>query len=191
MPLYQGGEGAEAAAKAAGPIWRVHEAFDRLFEKMRDAYHRLLDRVLEHRALVGGGFALFAFASLGLVLFVGKDFFPYVDSGQMRLHVRCPSGTRIEEVERIFGQVEEEVRRIVPPRSSIQSLTTSGCRTQASISLSAIAPPMDPETGKFSSHSSPSTIRRSATPGNSGPAWLPNSLRTSSSFRRRTSRVRF
>src|SRR6202790_4711481 len=115
IPLYQGGDEANAAAaKAAGPIWRVHQAFDRLFEKLRDAYHRLLDRVLEHRALVGGAFALFAFASLGLVLFVGKDFFPYVDSGQMRLHVRPPSGTRIEEVERIFGQVEEEVRRVVP-----------------------------------------------------------------------------
>ncbi len=116
MPLYQGGDGADAAAKAAGPIWRVHEAFDRLFEKMRDAYHGLLDRVLEHRALMGGAFAAFAFASLGLVLFVGKDFFPYVDSGQMRLHVRCPSGTRIEEAERVFGQVEEEVRRAVPPQ---------------------------------------------------------------------------
>jgi len=114
MPLYQGGDGSEAAAKAAGPIWRIHEAFDRLFEKLRDAYHGLLDRVLAHRALAGGAFALFAFASLGLVLFVGKDFFPYVDSGQMRLHVRCPAGTRIEEVERIFGQVEEEVRRIIP-----------------------------------------------------------------------------
>jgi multidrug efflux pump subunit AcrB len=114
MPLYQGGDGADAAAKAAGPIWRFHQAFDRLFEKLRDAYHVLLDRVLAYRALVGGAFAIFAFASLGLVLFVGKDFFPYVDSGQMRLHVRCPSGTRIEEAEQIFGQVEEEVRRVVP-----------------------------------------------------------------------------
>src|SRR6202790_3100538 len=117
MHLYQGGDEANAAAaKAAGPIWRVHQAFDRLFEKLRDAYHGLLDRVLEHRALVGGAFALFAFASLGLVLFVGKDFFPYVDSGQMRLHVRPPSGTRIEEAERIFAQVEEEFRRVVPPQ---------------------------------------------------------------------------
>ncbi|MCU1261842.1 MAG: acriflavin resistance protein [Bryobacterales bacterium] len=114
IPLYQEGEEASAAAKAAGPIWRVHQAFDRHFEKMRDAYHRLLERVLEHRILVGGAFAIFAFASLGLVLFVGQNFFPYVDSGQMRLHVRCPTGTRIEEAERIFGAVEEEVRRVVP-----------------------------------------------------------------------------
>src|SRR6202163_1766220 len=116
MPLYQEGDEAAsvAAAKAAGPIWWVHQAFDRQFEKLRDAYHELLDRVLEHQVIFGGAFALFAFLSLGLVLVVGKDFFPYVDSGQMRLHVRCPSGTRIEEVEQVFGAVEEEVRRIVP-----------------------------------------------------------------------------
>lgn len=118
MPLYQvgeeGGEESGDAAKAAGPIWRVHQAFDRQFENLRERYHRLLERVLQHRLLVGSAFAVFAFSSLGLVLFVGQDFFPYVDSGQMRLHVRCPSGTRIEETERVFGAVEEEVRRVVP-----------------------------------------------------------------------------
>jgi multidrug efflux pump subunit AcrB len=113
-PLYQEGEESVSAARAAGPIWWIHQAFDRHFEKLREVYHRLLERVLEHRLPVGGAFALFAFSSLGLVLFVGQDFFPYVDSGQMRLHVRCPSGTRIEEAERVFGAVEEEVRRVVP-----------------------------------------------------------------------------
>ena len=114
VPLYQEGDDSAKAAKAAGPIWWIHQAFDRRFEKLRDAYHGLLDWVLKHRVLVGGAFALFAFSSLALALFVGENFFPYVDSGQMRLHVRCPSGTRIEETELIFGAVEEEVRRIVP-----------------------------------------------------------------------------
>jgi multidrug efflux pump subunit AcrB len=114
IPLYQEGEGAADAARKAGPIWRIHQAFDRQFERFRDAYHRLLEWVLRHRAWVGVAFAAFAFSSLGLVLFVGRDFFPYVDSGQMRLHVRCPSGTRIEEAERVFGAVEAEVRRVVP-----------------------------------------------------------------------------
>src|ERR1700692_2257876 len=55
VPLYQGdGEAPSAASKAAGPIWWVHQAFDRQFEKLREAYHRLLDQVLEHRAVVGG-----------------------------------------------------------------------------------------------------------------------------------------
>jgi multidrug efflux pump subunit AcrB len=116
MPLYQEGEESSNAAKAAGPIWRIHQAFDRHFETFRDAYHHLLDRVLQHRIIVGGAFAIFAFSSLALVLFVGRDFFPYVDAGQMRLHVRTPTGTRIEEVERIFGAVEEEIRRVVPPQ---------------------------------------------------------------------------
>ena len=114
MALYQGGEQAEAAARSAGPIWRVHEVFERRFEKWRNAYHSLLERILEHRLIFGGGIVLFAFSSLGLVLIVGKDFFPYVDGGQMRLHVRCPTGTRIEETERIFGAVEEEVRHVIP-----------------------------------------------------------------------------
>src|SRR4029077_9983397 len=55
IPLYQGtGADRESAAKAAGPIWRIHEAFDRHFEKLRDAYHRLLGRVLENRVPAGG-----------------------------------------------------------------------------------------------------------------------------------------
>src|SRR5882762_958389 len=85
IPLYQEGDESDRAAKAAGPIWRIHQAFDRQFEKMRESYHRLLERVLEHRAILGGAFAIFAFSSLGLVLFIGQDFFPFVDAGQMRL----------------------------------------------------------------------------------------------------------
>jgi len=115
MALYQGGEQAAAAERNAGAIWRVHAAFERLFEKWRDAYHGLLDRVLRHRLLFGAGIVLFAFSSLGLVFIIGDDFFPYVDAGQMRLHVRCPTGTRIEETERIFAAIEAEVRQVIPP----------------------------------------------------------------------------
>jgi multidrug efflux pump subunit AcrB len=67
IPLYQEGEETANAAKAAGPIWRIHQAFDRHFEKLRDRYHRLLGSVLEHRLVVGSAFAVFAFSSLGLV----------------------------------------------------------------------------------------------------------------------------
>ena len=72
--------------------------------------------MLEHRAVTGGCFALFVLGSFGLVALIGQDFFPYVDAGQMRLHVRCPTGTRIEEAERIFAEVEAEVRRVIPPQ---------------------------------------------------------------------------
>src|SRR6266404_350549 len=115
MHLYQNGEGAETpAAKSAGPIWRVHQAFDRKFEKFREGYHILLEWVLAHRVITGGAFMLFAIASLGLLAFVGQNFFPYVDAGQMRLHVRCPTGTRIEEAAAIFSSIENEIRRVIP-----------------------------------------------------------------------------
>ena len=56
----------------------------------------------------------FALASMGLVAIVGQNFFPYVDAGQMRLHVRPPTGTRIEEAAVIFSSIESEIRRVIP-----------------------------------------------------------------------------
>ncbi len=116
MPLYQGGEEAVAAARSAGPIWHIHEAFDRKFEEYRDGYRRLLAWVLAHRAITGGAFLAFALASVGLITIVGENFFPYVDAGQMRLHVRPPTGTRIEESAAIFASIESEIRRVIPPQ---------------------------------------------------------------------------
>ena len=120
IDLYQEAEGADAAAqtpatRSAGVIWRIHQAFDRQFEKFRDGYHRLLVWVLAHRGITAGAFMAFALASLGLVAMVGQNFFPYVDAGQMRLHVRPPTGTRIEEAAAIFSSIEKEIRRVIPP----------------------------------------------------------------------------
>jgi len=115
MSLYQDGEGADTpASRSAGPIWHVHQAFDRKFEKFRDGYHSLLEWVLAHRAIAGGTFLAFALASTALITVVGQNFFPYVDAGQMRLHVRTPTGTRIEEAAAIFSSIDNEIRKIVP-----------------------------------------------------------------------------
>src|SRR5258708_36946508 len=56
----------------------------------------------------------FALGPLALAPRIGRDFFPSVDAGQLRLHVRAPAGTRIEETERLFGQVENVIREIIP-----------------------------------------------------------------------------
>jgi CzcA family heavy metal efflux pump len=112
IELYQRSEGEHAQGE--GIIWRVHGKFNHLFEAMRNKYRSALDWSLTHRGVVAALFAVFCIGSLGLSLLVGQDFFPYIDSGQMRLHVRCPEGTRIEQTEVIFGQVEDEIRRIVP-----------------------------------------------------------------------------
>ena len=73
----------------------------------------LLHWCLGHRVRVALIYGVFVIASLGLVAVVGTDFFPYIDSGQLRLHVRAPEGTRIEETERIFGHVEDTIRQTV------------------------------------------------------------------------------
>src|SRR5580704_11914276 len=115
LDLYQEGEGADTpASRSAGVIWRIHQAFDRKFERFREGYHRLLGWVLAHRAITGGAFLAFALASVGLLAVLGQNFFPYGDAGQMRMHVRCPTGTRIEEAAAIFSSIESEIRKIIP-----------------------------------------------------------------------------
>ena len=93
-----------------------HYLFNRRFELMRSSYASLLHWCLDHRALVLTAFALFVVGSLMLATFIGSDFFPIVDSGQMRLHARAPAGTRIEETEVIFADIENEIRQAIPAR---------------------------------------------------------------------------
>ncbi|HXJ37776.1 MAG TPA: efflux RND transporter permease subunit, partial [Bryobacteraceae bacterium] len=120
VEIYSGGEEALAAAK--GVFWKSHHVFNRLFEKMRGTYRRALGWCLHHRARVTFVYLLFVGASLGLINVVGTDFFPSNDSAQLRLHVRTPEGTRIEETEQVFSRVEAVVRKTVRP-GEIKSLT--------------------------------------------------------------------
>jgi multidrug efflux pump subunit AcrB len=114
VKLYVRGEHGESAG-GKGIIWRAHYLFNRRFEMMRSSYASLLHWCLDHRGPVLVLFALFVAGSLCLIPFVGRDFFPTVDSGQMRLHARAPSGTRIESTEMIFAKIESEIRKVVPP----------------------------------------------------------------------------
>jgi len=115
IPLYQHTEGEPEPDVAKNWIWHTHEAFNRQFERLRTSYKGWLDWSLHNRAIVLVIFAVFVGASSLLTLVIGRDFFPYVDSGQMRLHVLPPVGTRIEESEMIFAAIEREIRQILPP----------------------------------------------------------------------------
>ncbi|KAA0893574.1 efflux RND transporter permease subunit [Oryzomonas rubra] len=84
------------------------------FERFRERYGRLLATALHHRAFTLAVAALVGLASLGLVFIIGTDFFPSVDVGLMKLHVRAPAGTRIEDTERLLARVEEQIRGIIP-----------------------------------------------------------------------------
>src|SRR6266581_4255032 len=106
--------GAEHTVTDAGRIWAVHQAFNRRFERLRDGYGALLAWALGHRRIVAGVFTGFVTLSLGLFWLIGMDFFPTVDAGQLRLHVRCPAGTRLEETERRLADIEDVIRETIP-----------------------------------------------------------------------------
>src|SRR5438132_158670 len=93
---------------------RIGDSFEAGFVKLTRAYEGALDWALEHKWAVIIVFLAFAFSSLALYPFVGRDFFPTVDAGQLRLHVRAPAGTRIEETEQYFQRVEDYIRQVIP-----------------------------------------------------------------------------
>ncbi len=103
-----------AEAKRAGPLLRAHLAFHRWFEKLRQSYGRALAWSLMHRRTLLAAYGLLIAASLALSPNLGQDFFPRVDAGQLRLHVRAPAGTRLETTEELFAQVEQRIREIIP-----------------------------------------------------------------------------
>jgi len=113
LHLYKDPDG-ESEVENANWLWRVHRGFHHGFEKLRDSYSSFLASALEHRGLVIGCFVVLAGACVALYPFIGTDFFPRVDAGQIRLHVRAASGSRIEETEQKFAQVEQTVRDVIP-----------------------------------------------------------------------------
>lgn len=100
----------------AAPGWfgRLHAAFERRFEQFRDFYVSILRWNLQHRVAVFVIFAVLVVSGFVLLPLVGRDFFPTVDAGQFRLHVRVPAGTRVEQTERYFSQVEEAIHEVIP-----------------------------------------------------------------------------
>lgn len=99
----------------------IHAAFNRGFEKLRTGYLNLLGWALTHRRQILWIFIVVLVFTAGLIPFVGRDFFPSVDAGQFRLHIRAPAGTRLEETERLTAQVEKIIRENIP-REEIASI---------------------------------------------------------------------
>ena len=114
IDLYQD-EAASKREEETNWIWRWHQKFDRQFEKMTHHYKNALEWCLDNAALTLIVFFGFVALSMPLALTIGEDFFPYVDSGQMRLHINPPIGMRIEDSEQYFASVEKEIRQVIPP----------------------------------------------------------------------------
>ena len=95
---------------------RFHQAFEHGFERFRRGYVRALMVLLIRRSVIPAvGVAMLALGGV-MLTFVGRDFFPEIDGGQIKLHVRAPAATRIETTERIFQEVEDKIREIIPER---------------------------------------------------------------------------
>jgi len=97
------------------PLVRLQRGFEARFEWLRTGYHDLLALAIEHRRRFVGGFLGFIAVSFLLAPFLGRNFFPQVDGGQMLLHVRAPVGMRIEETAARFSEVEKAIREVIPP----------------------------------------------------------------------------
>ena len=117
MLLMSGSHGAAAVADAGKPslLQRLYRSFDQRFERVRRAYTLTLSSLLARRGAFAGFFLGFCLLSCLLYPVLGRDFFPSVDAGQIRLHMRAPTGTRIEETARIADAVESAIREMVPP----------------------------------------------------------------------------
>jgi multidrug efflux pump subunit AcrB len=103
-------------ARGGGWFARLFARFERGFEEMRDSYTEVLTDALKHRLVIPCIAALVLLLGGTLSFFVGRDFFPIIDGGQIQLHVRVPAATRIEKTEQIFQAVENKIREIIPEK---------------------------------------------------------------------------
>ena len=97
------------------PLVRMQRSFERRFEQFRRVYRDLLALALGHRLVFVGGFLAIVIVSFALTPFLGRDFFPTVDAGQILMHARVRVGTRVEETAQQFAEIEKAIRQIIPP----------------------------------------------------------------------------
>ncbi|MGC1303304.1 MAG: efflux RND transporter permease subunit [Caulobacteraceae bacterium] len=101
--------------RSRNPLVQFQHGFERTFEKIRLGYRDMLVLALENQRKFIAGFMVVVVVSFGLVPFLGRNFFPSVDAGQIVMHVRAPLGTRIEETAAEFDRVEQAIRQVIPP----------------------------------------------------------------------------
>src|ERR1700730_15581169 len=108
--------GHDGPPPTGNPLIRLQRGFEARFERFRAGYRDVLGLALHHRAVFIGGFLAFVAASFLLTPFLGRNFFPSVDAGQILMHARAPIGMRVEETANRFADIQKEIRRIIPSR---------------------------------------------------------------------------
>jgi multidrug efflux pump subunit AcrB len=107
-------EHGHAGQPSRNPLVRFQRGFETRFNTLREGYRNLLVVALKSGRVFIIGFMVVVIASFGLTPFLGSNFFPTVDAGQITLHVRAPVGTRLDEASLLFGRVETAIRKVVP-----------------------------------------------------------------------------
>jgi multidrug efflux pump subunit AcrB len=113
--------------QSRNPFIRFQLAFERRFEQFRSFYHGLLGLAVRHSTVFLILFLLFCAGSFALLYpWLGQDFFPSVDAGQFKLHVRARTGTRIEETARLCDEIDNAIRREIPAREVVTIIDNIG-----------------------------------------------------------------
>jgi multidrug efflux pump subunit AcrB len=114
QPVHGSSDDARHAKASRNPLVRLQHGFERHFENLRKNYLGLLQLCLRHRIKVIAGFLGFSLLSFGLAPYLGQDFFPTVDGGQIKLHIRAPTGARIEEATSLTDRISAAIQGIIP-----------------------------------------------------------------------------
>jgi multidrug efflux pump subunit AcrB len=112
--VHGSSDDADHARNSRNPLARFQRGFERHFENVRKNYLGLLQLCLRNRIKVIAGFLCFSLLSFGLAPYLGQDFFPTVDGGQIKLHLRAPTGTRIEETTSLTDRISAAIKGIIP-----------------------------------------------------------------------------
>ena len=119
--------GEKQKLQSRNPLVRGQLAFERRFEQLRTFYFRLLQLAIAHSAVFLILFFVFTIGSFALLYpWLGQDFFPSVDAGQFKLHVRAPSGTRIEETARLCDEIDSAIREEIPKQEVVSIIDNIG-----------------------------------------------------------------
>jgi multidrug efflux pump subunit AcrB len=114
-PHVEQGQAHGEAPRSRNPLVRFQHGFEARFTRLRASYHDLLGLAIVHRRIFLGGFLGFILLSFLLTPFLGRNFFPEVDGGEINMHVRAPIGMRVEATAARFTDVEKAIREIIPP----------------------------------------------------------------------------
>src|SRR5471032_339552 len=129
VPMFLMNMPSKDCKPARGPfafLMRFQAGFERRFETLRHGYKATLSRAIDNRRRFLPVFMLLCVGSFALVPFTGRDFFPAVDTGEIRLHMRAPTGTRIEQTARLADEVEAKIRTVIPKSDEAALLDNIG-----------------------------------------------------------------